>query len=255
MLHFEASDDEPVGEKHDLTGLLLKGVALLLALIFILTLLGKWLAPFAGPAIGFLQESRELSQSQQIKELRKAVVRITAEPARGSHEGQRQGSGFNLSPEGLIVTNRHLVEEAAYVRVFFPDEGMFITGSWFEAENSDLAVIYLDGANLPVLTISSVLPKSGDDLLVIGNPLSYPRIAGEAKLVGFRADRATGFDHMVVEASIHPGSSGSPLFNSVGEVVGVIYATIDHNSEQKKLGLALSSQELLCFLQPDRCPQ
>jgi S1-C subfamily serine protease len=172
------------------------------------------------------------------------VVRLQVSSTSTAPQGELGGSGFNISPRGLVVTNRHLVEDASLIRVSFPEQGTFIASEWYVSEQADLALIPLDSSDLPVLTLAddSLLP--GDELLVIGNPLQYTRIANRGTLAGYRQTGDGSGRSMVIAAEIYPGNSGSPVFNRAGEVIGVVFATIRGEDAAESLGLAIPVETL-----------
>ncbi len=215
-------------------------------MIFLLSVTGRWLSVFAGPTFTFLQESWALSGDPLVEELRNSVVQVYIENRSGSR--QLRGSGFNLEAGGLVVTNRHLVEDALSVRVSFPGLGTFRVYEWIVSPHVDLAVLRLEGENLPTVSISDLPVLPGEDVLVIGNPLQFARIANMGTLVGYREIRGRDTPLLVVEALIYPGSSGSPVFNEHGEVVGVIYATLRNSDPAEVRGLAVAAAELKLFL-------
>lgn len=217
-------------------------------IIFFLTLTGRWLSVFSGPAFVFLKESWSLSDDPLVRELRQAVVQVYAETAPGSAQGQLRGSGFNISAEGLIVTNRHLVDNATSIRISFPGHGTFKATGWAISPYADLAIISLQAADLPVVTIATLPASPGDELLVIGNPLQFARIANKGLLIGYRENSGREAPFLIVEALIYPGSSGSPLFNDQGEVVGVVFATLRSSDPADVRGLAVNAAELSLFL-------
>lgn len=225
----------------------LGAVALLLALVFLFTVTGRWLSVFAGPSYSFLRESWALSGDPMIRELRKSVVQVYVESRSGGP--QLRGSGFIIDPDGLIATNRHLVENASAVRVSLSGKGTFSAQEWLISPHVDLAVIRLSADNLPAVTISDSAALPGDELLVIGNPLQFARIANKGILAGYleNFNRQTPF--LVVDALIYPGSSGSPLFNGQGEVVGIIFATLQRSDPAEVRGLAVDIAELRLFLE------
>ncbi len=223
-------------------------VALTLALVFIFTLTGRWLSVFSGPALTFLRESHALSADPLVTELRKAVVQIHVEKGAGSTGGRVRGTGFNIDEQGLIITNRHLVEEAAVVRISFPGQGSFIASEWHVAQTADLALVKVDGRDLPHLTLAADNVNVGDQLLVIGNPLQFARIANKAVLVAKQQYAGRDYPFYIIQSHIYPGSSGSPLFNEAGEVVGVVFALRRGDDLAESYGLAISVEELKQFL-------
>lgn len=148
----------------------------------------------------------------------------------------------------MIVTNRHLLENAAAVRVSFPELGTYRAREWVVSQYVDLAVILLlEAEDLPVVTISDVPALPGEELLVIGNPLQFARIANKGVLVGYRDNSGREMPFLVIEALIYPGSSGSPVFNKQGKVVGVIFATLQSSDPVEVRGLAVDAAELKIF--------
>lgn len=225
---------------------ILGAVALFLALIFLFSVTGRWLSVFGDPAFTFLRESWALSGDPLVEEVRGSVVQVYVESR--SESGQRRGSGFNIQPDGLIVTNRHMVENAISVRVSFPGLGTYRVYEWAVSPYVDLAVLRLRAENLPTVSISEAPVLPGEEVLVIGNPLQFVSIANMGTLVGYRENRGREAPLLVVEALIYPGSSGSPVFNDRGEVIGVIFATLRNSDPAEVRGLAVGSAELKLFL-------
>ncbi|WEX74196.1 trypsin-like peptidase domain-containing protein [Sinorhizobium numidicum] len=143
-----------------------------------------------------------------------------------------QGSGFVISPDGLIVTNNHVVENARGIRLKMPDgysgEGRILGRD----PDTDLALIRADS------TLSAWAPlgdsknlKRGQIAIAIGNPLGFEWTvtAGVVSALGRSVRAANGrlIDDVVqTDAALNPGNSGGPLVSSAGEVVGVNTAVI-----------------------------
>ena len=181
--------------------------------------------------ISFLADSAILAQDEALRTLRESVVRISGP--------RSSGSGFNLRPEGLIVTNRHVEEGNTPVTVRFPDGRRYNVRNWLYIEGYDLALAELGGADLPHVNISEDLPEVGSGLIFIGNPLGFDWTISQAELLSSEPD------HLVLAGPVRPGSSGSPLFNQQGEVIGVIYARLLGVSDR---GLAVPATVLLSYL-------
>jgi serine protease Do len=224
-------------------------VALLLAVIFLFTVTGRWLSVFADPAITFLRESRALSDDPLVSELRESVVRVYVDNIPGAPQTRVRGSGFNVKPEGLIVTNRHIVEGAASVRVSFPGRGTYTAQQWIVSPHADLALIIIESVDLPVVKISDRRAVPGEEILVIGNPLQFARIANRGILAGYRENYGRENPFLIVEALIYPGSSGSPVFNEQGEVIGVVFATLRNSDPAKVRGLAVDAAEVKLLIE------
>jgi serine protease Do len=148
----------------------------------------------------------------------------------GAGPGQRQmpvhgmGSGFIISPDGLILTNAHVVSGAKDVTVKLTDRREFQAKVMGLDTRSDVAVLKIDATNLPTLPIGSVRDlKVGEWVLAIGSPFGFENsvTAGVVSAKG-RSLPGDGFVPFIqTDAAVNPGNSGGPLLNTRGEVVGL----------------------------------
>jgi S1-C subfamily serine protease len=141
---------------------------------------------------------------------------------------QGQGSGFIIDPSGIILTNAHVVSGADTVTVTLKDGRTFKGEVRGIDEPSDLAVVKIDGKNLPVAPLgnsSEVLV--GDWAIAVGNPLGLDNtvtlgivstLNRSSAQVGVPDKR---LDFIQTDAAINPGNSGGPLLNERGEVIGI----------------------------------
>ncbi len=187
------------------------------------------------------QEIFELAENSVVQILVKIYTPFGVEEA--------QGSGFVYDREGHIITNNHVVENAASIEVRFVD------GSSYEAEivgtdpYSDLAVIKIEAAGgklKPLQLGDSSKLKVGDTVLAIGNPfgLSATMTKGIVSQLGRLLDAPGGYlivDVIQVDAAINPGNSGGPLLNLKGEVVGVNTAIVSPTGAFAGIGFAIPS--------------
>ncbi|MGE0281224.1 MAG: S1C family serine protease [Rhizobiaceae bacterium] len=156
-----------------------------------------------------------------------AVSRIERVGGRGGH-----GSGFVISPDGLIVTNYHVIEDAKSVRIAMPD-GFIGEGRVLGRDpDTDIALVRADGspAHYAPLGDSKRL-RRGQIAIAIGNPLGYEWTvtAGVISALGRSMRASTGRlidDVIQTDAALNPGNSGGPLVSSAGEVIGVNTAVI-----------------------------
>ncbi len=144
------------------------------------------------------------------------------------------GSGVILTPDGYIMTNNHVVDGTTSVRVTLADKREFKATVIGADPKADIAVIKIDAANLPVVTVGdSSKIQVGDYALAIGNPFGV----GQTVTMGIVS--ATGRNHLGIEeyedfiqtdAPINPGNSGGALVNDRGELIGINTAIIAHGS-------------------------
>ena len=141
-------------------------------------------------------------------------------------KSQSLGSGVIVSPDGYILTNNHVVEDATQVKVSFSDKREFTAKVIGTDKDTDIAVIKIDQQNLPVLPLSdSSHAQVGDVVLAIGNPFGIGQtvtmgiVSATGRSMGGNIERFEDF--IQTDASINPGNSGGALVNTHGELVGI----------------------------------
>jgi S1-C subfamily serine protease len=134
-----------------------------------------------------------------------------------------QGSGFFVSKDGLIVTNYHVIAEGSSAVVKLPDGAFYIVdGVRTFDQDRDIAVIKAHGQNFRTLTLgNSDRVQAGEEVVAIGSPLSLESSVSNGIVSGMRTVKEEGGKFLQITAPISPGSSGGPLFNMAGEVVGI----------------------------------
>jgi hypothetical protein len=134
-----------------------------------------------------------------------------------------QGSGFLVSKDGLIVTNYHVVHSGSAAIVKLPDGAFFaVDGVLAFDKVRDIAVIKAHGDNFRTVTLGdSDRIQVGEEVVAIGNPLSLESTVSTGIVSGVRTAAEEGGKFLQVTAPISPGSSGGPLFNEQGEVIGI----------------------------------
>lgn len=148
----------------------------------------------------------------------------------GKQPFQSLGSGFVIHPDGLIVTNNHVIEKASKIIVSFKDEKKTYNARIIGSDKkTDIALLKVDtGKPLTAVTLgNSDEVRAGDWVIAMGNPFRF----GHTSTVGIVSAKSRRLpvgqgggpydDFIQTDASINPGNSGGPLFNARGEVIGV----------------------------------
>lgn len=190
---------------------------------------------------GFVPPS---SLAPLIRAVEASVVRISTlnVPSRTGVEGRSTGSGFVLTPDGLVVTNNHVVARAQSIDVGLADGREFPAEVVGRDASTDVALLRLRGVGstpLPAVYLGdSDRLEVGDWVVAIGNPfgldhsVSHGMISAKERVLGVDV-----FDDFIqTDALINPGNSGGPLFNMRGEVVGVNTAIM---SQGQGIGFAV----------------
>jgi serine protease Do len=168
------------------------------------------------------------------------------------------GSGFVVDPSGYIITNAHVVKGAQHVQVLLPSvsaEGTPISSLSFRgnivpgrivgtATEVDLAVIKVDGKNLPAIPMAKYSSlRQGELVFAFGSPEGLPNSVsmGIVSATARQLDPDSPLFFTQTDAPINPGNSGGPLVNVSGEVVGVNTFILSNSGGNEGLGFAIPS--------------
>jgi len=144
------------------------------------------------------------------------------------------GSGVIVTPDGLIVTNRHVIEGAYALFVTLSDGRRLPAKLVLAGTNYDLAVIKVDPGDKPLKAAAlgdSETMRVGDRVVAIGNPLGFAGSVSSGVISAFHRQLGlSAYDDLIqTDATINRGNSGGPLFNMNGEVIGINQAIYTQN--------------------------
>ncbi len=199
----------------------------------------------------------ELTTTELVEEVAPAVVSIVTEkithgmflqpiPQKGA------GTGVIISPEGYIVTNNHVVEDANKITVTLSDGRTFEGVKVASDPQTDLAVVQIEGSGFPYLhLLGNPLEQLNelDPVVAVGNALALPGgptwTAGVVSNLGRSIQLPNGvvlYDLIQTDAAINPGNSGGPLVNMAGQIVGINVAIA---AEAENIGFAISTNTVI----------
>ena len=202
---------------------------------------GPSIAP-RGADDGFLLDAYSTAVTGAVERMSPSVVNIEVHQAAGrtrsgeARERQGGGSGFVFTPDGLILTNSHVVHDAVRIAVTLADGRRMPATVIGDDTASDLAVIRLEQEHGEPGVAAAALGDSqrlrvGQIVIAIGAPYGFQSTvtAGVVSALGRSLRSYSGRlidDVIQTDASLNPGNSGGPLVDSAGRVVGVNTATI-----------------------------
>ncbi len=164
---------------------------------------------------------------------------------RGPQRQRGLGSGFIIDPEGIIVTNHHVVDGAEKIVVRLSDGKDFDAKVLGSDEKTDIAILKIDGVRglTPAMLGDSDRLEVGEWVMAIGNPFGLDStvttgiVSAKGRHIG-----AGPYDSFIqTDASINPGNSGGPLVNLRGEVIGINTAIFSQSGGNIGIGFAIPS--------------
>jgi serine protease Do len=159
---------------------------------------------------------------------------------------QSAGSGFFISPDGYIVTNNHVVENAETIKVVMKDETELEAEVVGRDEATDLAVIKVKGRKGPFPFVNfenSGKPRVGDWVITVGNPFGLGGTATAGIVSAYGRDIGETFvDYIQIDAPINRGNSGGPTFDTYGRVIGVNTAIFSPSGGSVGIGFAIPAE-------------
>lgn len=194
---------------------------------------GRAEAPHAANEDEHLLDAYSSAVVRVVETVSPAVVHVQVAGLRNGRQVAGSGSGVIVSPDGLVLTNNHVIDGAAHVDLALAD-GRVCRGRLIGRDaDTDLAVLRAETAEtLPTARIAdSKMVRPGQIAIAIGNPLGFQSTvtAGIVSAVGRSLRASNGRqigDVIQTDAALNPGNSGGPLVNSNGHVIGINTAMI-----------------------------
>ena len=184
-----------------------------------------------------------LSTKEIVDRNKPGIVRITSAQPGG---GIGVGTGFIVSADGHIATNLHVIAGSPQMKVKLLDGSEHLVTRVIAADNKhDLAIIAIEATGLPVLRIgNSDEVNAGDRVIAIGNPLGFLDYTVSDGLISSIRPLSENVTLLQISAPISQGSSGGPLFNPYGEVIGVAVGIVDPQTGGQNLNFGIPSNYL-----------
>ena len=136
-----------------------------------------------------------------------------------------QGSGFFISPDGFVVTNNHVVEDAEDITVTLENGDKYPATLVGTDARTDVALIKVkapEGKTFPYVEFETKDPRVGDWVLAVGNPFGLGGTVTAGIISAHNRDIGSGpYDYLQIDAAVNRGNSGGPSFDLDGKVVGV----------------------------------
>lgn len=196
-------------------------------------------------------KTEEIVKTQNSEEKRPPIIRRFIESDEDEEINENYGSGVVISPNGIVVTNEHLISKAINIKV------KFLNGKEFDAyvlgsdPEYDIALLKIIGDNnFPYLKIhKKKTVRVGERAIVIGNPygLSNSVTVGVISALGrnLRIDNRVYVNLIQTDAAINPGNSGGVLMDVDGNPIGIVTAIY---SEGKGIGFAIPIEDVMNML-------
>lgn len=161
---------------------------------------------------------------------------VFSNPFRGNNPAVGSGSGVIYSPNGYIITNKHVIERADRIEVTLYDNRKFEANIIGVDAPSDIAILKIDAIDLPVLEIgNSADAKVGEWVLAVGNPFDLSStvtagiISAKGRSINLFKDDSSIETFIQTDAAVNPGNSGGALVDAHGKLLGINTAIATHN--------------------------
>lgn len=195
------------------------------------------------PGIASPAHAEPLDAQQIAKKFTPCVMLVLASAS--GKEGGSQGTGFVVSADGIVVTNYHVIKDLDEIAVKSSNGGIFpVTSVLATDPKGDIAILKIAGNNLQFLELETADPSAGSKVIIIGNPVGLESTVSEG-IVSAEKRQIGGKEFFQISAPISHGSSGSPVFNAEGKVIGMASAGLE---DGQALNFAVFSKNISALL-------
>jgi serine protease Do len=159
---------------------------------------------------------------------------------------QGEGSGFFVTSDGYLLTNAHVVDNASKITITLTDRREFAAKVIGIDEATDVAVLKVDGSNLPTVRLGDPAKlRAGEWVVAIGSPFGFENsatagiVSATARPVPNASSQTNYVNFIQSDVAVNPGNSGGPLFNLSGEVVGINSQIISNTGSYAGLSFSI----------------
>lgn len=224
----EETEEEKKGKRRK--KILFRLIGISIALMLIGQVLNIWFDLFSPQSRELARISEQLSMDEEVEFYKEAVAVIVGSNSRGT--------GFFITHDGYMLTNHHVIEQNEPFRISLPNGEQYEAEVIESIEEPDLALLKVDGHDLPYLPLREHGAEIDEEVYVIGNPGLQLSIVNEGTI-----EQTDGhYQRMRITNTILPGHSGSPVISKDGQVVGVVYARTTGN--EAGYGLAVPLEQI-----------
>ncbi len=173
------------------------------------------------------------------KKYSSSILLIFDEENDGEHKSLNYGTAFAIDKSGLLLTSAHLIKNNSAIkdqtgRVFT------ITNTVWSNPKADLALIKVAGQFQPIPLESSINSEIGEELTIISNPSGFQNTLSTGILSAFRKNKTNSLVQLQHTSPISPGSSGGPMFNKDGKVIGIVQGIyVNEHSQNLNVGMPI----------------
>ncbi|MBK0380268.1 Do family serine endopeptidase [Mucilaginibacter segetis] len=217
------------------------------------------------PAVVYIRTTYSSKQSDSQDQFEQMFGEMFGQRMRPQGPQMASGSGVIISPDGYIVTNNHVVENAEKIDIVTNDHHQYEAKVIGTDPNTDLALIKIEATNLPIVKLgNSDAVRVGEWVLAVGNPFKLTStvtagiVSAKGRSIGIIGSEdqpnqnpfgpvnqktpslRTGIESFIqTDAAINPGNSGGALVNSNGELIGINAAIASHTGSYEGYGFAI----------------